>query len=55
MIKIISTYSCFGINHEVCTWLSHCTYYDIGKKRMVHMVQIKMAKMKYENEGMGTS
>ncbi len=32
MIKIVSTYSCFGINHEVYTWLFHGTYYDIGKK-----------------------
>jgi hypothetical protein len=46
MIKIVSTYSYFGINHEVCTWLSHGTYYDIGKK---------MVEMKYENKGMGTS
>jgi hypothetical protein len=55
MIKIVSTYSCFGINHEVCTWLSHGTYYDIGKKRMVYLAQIKMVEMNYENKGMGTS
>jgi hypothetical protein len=33
----------------------HGTYYDIGKKKMVFMVQIKMVEMKYEKKGMGTS